>query len=97
MKKIIFFGLFIAFFKTTYAQRICSSTFNAAQVQITDNARYQRYIQMEQFISDYRNSISGGNGRLINANSLIIIPVVVHILHGGESIGVGRNISVAQI
>jgi hypothetical protein len=52
---------------------------------------------MEQFILNYKNLLSSTNGRLINPNSLITIPVVVHILHGGEAIGVGRNISVAQV
>lgn len=34
---------------------------------------------------------------LSNPNSTIIIPVVVHVLHNGEPIGVGNNISNAQI
>lgn len=37
-------------------------------------------------------------GKLINPNSVITIPVVVHIIHApGEAIGVGRNISIAQV
>lgn len=100
MKKIIVMTITLFMLaQYTYSQRDCSTTFNPAAVQVSDNARYQRYLQMEQFILNYKNSLPTGsiNGRLINANSLITIPVVVHILHNGEAIGVGRNISVAQI
>ena len=35
---------------------------------------------------------------MVNLNSIIIIPVVVHVIHNiGETIGVGHNISVAQV
>ena len=97
MKKSIFIFLLLFIAHNIYSQKVCSSSFNPSLVQISDNARYQRYTQIEQFILAYRNSLSSSNGRLINANSLITIPVVVHVLHGGEVIGFGRNISVAQV
>jgi len=79
-------------FNQSYAQRICASTFNPEQVQQSDNNRYQRFIQLEQHILNYRNSLSSGTqeGRLINPNSTIIIPVVVHVIHNsGETVGFG--------
>jgi hypothetical protein len=97
MKQLSLTLLALFLFTQIYSQRVCSSSFDPTIVQVTDNARYQRYLQMEQFIANYRNNSTQTNGRLINPNNLIIIPVVVHILHGGEAIGVGRNISVAQI
>jgi hypothetical protein len=95
----IFSFLFIVC-KSTYSQRVCASTFNPTQVQQVDNARYQRFLQLEQHITNYRNSLGEGGeqGRLINPNSVITIPVVVHVIHTpGEAIGGGQNISVAQI
>ena len=101
MKRLltIFLFLFIVC-KNIYSQRVCASIFNPTEIQQTDNARYQRFLQLEQHIANYKSSLNGGGeqGRLINPNSLIIIPVVVHVIHTpGEAIGVGRNISVAQI
>lgn len=103
MRKFILSSVLLSLlfgFKQTNAQRVCASTFNPEQVQQTDNQRYQRFLQLEQHILDYRNSLNSGTseGRLINQNSTIIIPVVVHVIHNnGEAVGVGRNISVAQI
>lgn len=34
---------------------------------------------------------------ILNTSTVVTIPVVVHVIHNGEAIGVGRNISVAQI
>jgi hypothetical protein len=82
------------------AQIECGSTFNPQVIQNSDPDRYNRYLQLEQFTANYIASLNKGgniNGRLINPNSTIIIPVVVHVLHNGEPVGVGNNISDAQI
>lgn len=103
MRKIIISStllLLLLDFKQTYGQRVCTSTFNPVEVQQNENQRYQRYLQLEQHILNYRNSLGNGiqEGRLVNLNSIIIIPVVVHVIHNiGETIGVGHNISVAQV
>lgn len=78
----------------------CGSTFNPQAIQISDPSRYNRYIFLEQHIASYIASLNNNNnpaGRLITPNSTIIIPVVVHVLHNGEQIGSGNNISNAQI
>jgi len=81
------------------AQIECGSTFNSQVIQSSDPSRYNRYIQLEQHIANYIASINNSNSteRLITPNGTIIIPVVVHVLHNGEPIGVGNNISDAQI
>jgi hypothetical protein len=80
------------------AQNECASTFNAQTVQTSDPTRYNRYIQLEQHIANYISTKNNSTaGRLINQNSTIIIPVVVHVLHNGTAIGVGNNISDAQV
>jgi len=102
MKKILLSAIiFLSLcFNQIYGQRVCASTFNPEEVQQTDYPRYQRYLELEQHILNYKNSVNGGmqQGRLINPNSTIIVPVVVHVIHTpGEAIGVGRNISDAQV
>jgi hypothetical protein len=54
-------------------------------------------MNLEAFTANYIANQNGGNQRLINVNGIITIPVVVHVLHCGENIGEGRNISDAQI
>ncbi|MBO9561969.1 MAG: T9SS type A sorting domain-containing protein [Niastella sp.] len=98
---LVFFFLLYAHF--SFGQKGCGSVFDAEQVRLTDKSRYQRFLELEQRTEAYKKVQRGGansgieQGRLINANSLIIIPVVVHVLHHGEAVGTGLNISVAQI
>jgi hypothetical protein len=83
-----------------YAQRVCGSVFNPAEARQKDNARYQRFLQLENVITSYKNALAaGGEGaRVIDPNGTITIPVVVHVIHApGEAVGAGRNISVAQV
>ena len=56
-------------------------------------------MDLEQFTNDYRQKLSNPNSseRLIDPNALITIPVVVHVVHNGTPVGVGRNIPNAQI
>jgi len=75
------------------AQRICSSTMALSAIQANDLARYQRIMQMEQQIASYTNNRQQSS---IN-HQVITIPVVVHVLHTGQAIGTGLNISNAQI
>jgi len=100
MKPLLISIICIFSIHITHGQRVCGTVFNPSQVQQTDNPRYQRYLQLEQFTANYKSSLISNNSqeRLSDANGLIIIPVVVHVIHGsGEAIGVGRNISVAQV
>ena len=77
----------------------CGSEINLPLIQQNNPTRYQRIIALEQHTQNYIASVNNGNNtsRLITPNATIIIPVVVHVLHRGEAIGAGRNISVAQI
>ena len=88
------FALFL--FINAYTQTVvCPTSVDIAQMQINEPARYNRFIALETFTANYINSQS--SDRLIDANGVIKIPVVVHILHRGENIGNGRNLSDAQI
>ncbi|RTL55486.1 MAG: T9SS type A sorting domain-containing protein [Hydrotalea sp. AMD] len=95
-------GVFLLFSMlgfNAYSQTTCASEINLPLIQQNNPARYQRIMALEQHTQNYINSVNNGtnNARLIQPNSTIIIPVVVHILHRGEQVGTGRNISDAQI
>lgn len=66
-------------------------------MQTQDPTRYQRFMDLETFTANFVANQESPNQRLINQNGIITIPVVVHVLHRGEAIGNGRNISLAQI
>lgn len=92
----VFFLVFI--WQNSFAQRNCLSTVNLPEMQTADPTRYQRFIELENFISNYKANINSiPTARLSNNNGVIVIPVVVHVLHNGEAIGTGLNISDAQI
>ena len=98
MKHINFLLLAILFSLFALGQgRNCPSIVDLTQMQIQDPARYQRFVDLENFTANYVANQGNPNQRLINPNGIIIIPVVVHVLHRGESEGTGRNISLAQI
>src|SRR4051794_39554900 len=58
----------------------------------------EREARFEQWV---RNKIIVNGTRTLQANRLqsstYVIPVVVHVIHNGESLGTGTNISDAQI
>lgn len=100
MKKIILYLLLLIIFNNTYSQTITyASEINLSLIQQVNSARYQRIMALEQHTQNYINSVNGNNNtaRLLTPNATIVIPVVVHVLHRNEAIGIGRNISVAQI
>jgi hypothetical protein len=75
----------------------CKTSVDYDWLQSNAPDRYQRFIDLENFTTNYINGQIQGNNRLINNSGIIIIPVVVHVLHHGESIGSGYNISLSQI
>jgi hypothetical protein len=101
MKKtlILLFSLFIL--SKSEAQTIrCGSELNLSLIQQNDPARYQRIMDLEEHTRRYVASVRAGDNtssRLAAPDGVIIIPVVVHVLHRGEAIGTGRNISLAQV
>lgn len=100
MKKIFLSLLTLLFFQSSFSQTTtCASEIDMSLIQQVNPSRYQRILALEQHTQNYINSVNNGNNnaRLTNPNATIIIPVVVHILHRGEAIGVGRNITDAQI
>jgi len=97
MKHILAILIFFCTTSILFAQRNCPSIIDLVQMQTQDPARYQRFMDLETFTANYITNQGGPIQRLINQNGVITIPVVVHVLHRGEAIGSGRNISLAQI
>jgi len=75
---------------TSFAQEHCSSD-EMQQQWVAE--RSDRTVEMESF---YR-SISEWSKDKANSRSVGIIPVVVHVIHGGQSVGSGANLSVQRI
>lgn len=79
------------------AQRNCGSGINLNEMRVKDPARYQRFMELEAFTQKYIGEQGKGvveAGRLIDPNtSVILIPVVVHVLWNTAA----QNISDAQI
>jgi hypothetical protein len=97
MKRISLFTIMVLFATITFSQRVCPTSVDLTLMQQQDPARYTRFMNLENFIATTIANQGTTSQRLINVNGLITIPVVVHVLHDGENIGDGRNISAAQI
>jgi hypothetical protein len=74
------------------AQRACGSSLDLNALQTYNPGLYQQYLAENQAIQNATNAPES-----LLMHETVVIPVVVHILHNGESIGSGRNLSVAQI
>ena len=79
--------------------RRCNTILDPQELRKQNRAAFDRLMELERFTEAYRQKVNNAdpNERLINENGLITIPVVVHIVHNGTAIGVGRNIPDAQI
>src|SRR5690349_9641962 len=91
------FLFYLSFFFTTlpiaHAQERCATVINEKirnSQSVLKNAQFEQWIQTKTLQRLTRN-----NQRQQTAS--YVIPVVVHVIHNGESIGTGTNISEAQI
>ena len=82
--KISFIFTFTCFSLTSYAQRAFS---------LERCIRYKPSLDFEKWLVKKAKS----NDYLRTTDEIITIPVVVHVIHNGEAIGEGTNISQAQI
>ncbi|MFN3997440.1 hypothetical protein [Algoriphagus sp.] len=96
MKKLFLSVLVLfCFYLFGNAQEKCASILNLDNIQKYDPDRYQRILQIEEHVK--LNLEAGDLNNLRSIPAIIRIPVVVHVLHNGEPIGNGLNISLAQI
>lgn len=71
----------------------CSTTQKLQQIFETDPSAAVRFEQMQ---GELRNYISNESARQ-DRNVIVTIPVVFHVIHGGQPLGNGLNIDTAQI
>ncbi|MDQ3046615.1 MAG: M43 family zinc metalloprotease, partial [Bacteroidota bacterium] len=82
--------LVIIFFNSASAQERCKSGIIHNQLKLSDPAYALKVQQNEAVI---QNILSNP----MRTSGIYTIPVVVHVLHLGEAVGTGTNISTAQI
>jgi hypothetical protein len=76
-------------------QKRCISSYDIETIRLNDPERYQEILKINTQRTRYNQTIQ--TREVNDPAATIIIPVVVHIIHFGEAIGTGRNISDAQI
>lgn len=89
---IFFFFSILSFSQKTVNQNQ-SCAFDVINAKLFEKADFN--IKMSEFERNFASvdSISSLNNRSALVGATYIIPVVVHVMHNGESIGVGSNIS----
>src|SRR5688572_26019970 len=88
-------GCFIIFFcsVTCFAQDRCGTVVYSNSLKDRKLVREDAQ-EFEQWLN---GKMEGAHSRVNTASSLLRIPVVIHVVHNGEAVGVGTNISEAQI
>jgi PKD repeat protein len=93
--KTLFFGIFLLFsIFTSFSQTVirCYTDENHQQLlqqfpELETNDQFEQWMQ-QQLIQNQASAIIGG---------VYYIPVVVHVIHNGEAVGTGTNVSFAAI
>jgi PKD repeat protein len=93
--KSLFFGISLLFsIFTSYSQNVirCYTNENHQELlqqhpELETNAQFEQWMQ-QQLIQNQASAIIGG---------VYYIPVVVHVIHNGEAVGTGTNVSFAAI
>lgn len=75
----------------TAQQSVCASD------ELHSQQRQSQPTDFDQSEQSFNQEISGVENRLASADDELRIPIVVHIIHNGESQGSGTNISYAQV
>ena len=93
MKKLLLIILTVFLGLTVSAQtEKCGTMKNLAEQKLKDPTLEQRMGEIETFTAEWIK-----NRSTQKAQAIITIPVVVHVIHNGEAVGTGANISNAQI
>lgn len=81
--------------RTPMLERCGTTKYETLQLQLNPNR--ERNLQFENWIQQKLQTQRFGNQRTEGTQSVYTIPVVVHVIHNGEAIGTGTNISNNQI
>ncbi|MFM8914303.1 MAG: choice-of-anchor J domain-containing protein [Flammeovirgaceae bacterium] len=98
MKHLFCIGLIVCGLHSLWAQERCGIVAYEAHLS-KSNPKRENKQQFEQWLQQINNAISQKLQPAENnqTQSTFVIPVVVHVIHNGEPIGTGVNISDAQI
>ncbi|WP_157972262.1 hypothetical protein [Pleomorphovibrio marinus] len=89
---LLIFFLILLIGNDLFAQRTCGSELSMEAIKRNDPERYQRLLQLEQQVAKFSEQKTLG----LLSSHIITIPVVVHVLHTGQAVGTGLNISAAN-
>lgn len=92
--KLLLLFLFIGTCLFTNAQESCSHRHFHKKEQ-DRNPMFEEFIKQNEL--KIQNQINFSKGQSLLAEEMLTVPVVVHIMHLGEDLGVGSNISDEQI
>jgi Pregnancy-associated plasma protein-A len=93
MRYSLIFTLIIGFKFIAYSQD-CGNDFDLKKLKHENPKAYQEFLRIEKLTEDYVMRMKGAsNQRLIDPNGTITIPLVIHVLHLGETVGTGTNLS----
>ncbi len=93
IKQLIPLLAFTIFFNESFAQVKRCSTMDVLQEQIDrDPSVRERMNQMDRTLDHFQNQVANQQ-----RGGVMSIPVVVHVIHNGEAVGTGTNISDAQV
>ena len=66
----------------------CGTNFDLKKLKRDNPTAYQEFLRIEKLTEDYVKRMKGTSiERLIDQNGIITVPVVIHVLHLGETIG----------
>lgn len=93
MKLKLFFAalLSIAILSNANAQRTCGTPDYLNHLRETDEDAYNHIMEVKQQNLEAAAHMNG------SYRAVVTIPVVIHVMHNGEAVGTGKNISDAQI
>ncbi|MDP4239326.1 MAG: hypothetical protein Q8904_07650 [Bacteroidota bacterium] len=94
MKRILLKLLFICLCAQVHGQRTCGSELNLSKLKLSDPARYQRIMDLENRTKKSMSKSAAISSSEQSTNTIIIVPVVVHIVYNNY---ITQNISDAQV
>ncbi|MFP9113837.1 M43 family zinc metalloprotease [Flavobacterium sp. RHBU_3] len=77
----------------------CGTTVHTERLNAATNGKYNDQ-QFESWLAGKVADLKARNAAsksTLNTNTVVTIPVVVHVIHDGDAVGTGENISAAQI
>jgi len=93
MKTLIALILTVACIQSTWAQEKCGTMESYYNRVAKNPSILEKHKQIETFTADWIRKSANKSGQ----RSILTIPVIVHVIHAGEGVGTGSNISDAQI